>query len=370
MKRIFLTIIVILFGYSGCFSQTTKNVLFLIPLRSNDIAQADISQLKDQHDIERLFSRSLIGFWEGAQIALEEISAEGYSVNVIVRDITDDLSLLQNTLNSNYLPQNIDLIIAPVYGKMFPYIAEFAKEHKIPTVNPFAKKEDIVKDNPYIYKLYPTATNRAQYLAEHYPHSNIILWQSPNPSKNQNENNEYESYFTEHQIPYTIIMDSVSIAPSLSSTRENIVISCKTGKNSYQKSIHKILNNRIKQNFIWIIPEEWMHSADINFENFSGLDIRFFTNYFVDSKDEKVQVFNYNFIERYHNIPTIETFAYQGYDVTNFFVRLICNDFNIPQNISPLSYEFQMRNVPGGGYENVKTRFIRMQDLNLQEIKE
>ena len=261
-------------------------------------------------------------------------------------------------------------------GTATHYVADVRFEYEGETItgsvegDPFAKKEDIVEDNPYIYKLYPTATNRAQYLAEHYPHSNIILWQSPNPSKNQNENNEYESYFTEHQIPYTIIMDSVSIASSLSSTRENIVISCKTGKNSYQKSIHKILNNRIKQNFIWIIPEEWMHSADINFENFSGLDIRFFTNYFVDSKDEKVQVFNYNFIERYHNIPTIETFAYQGYDVTNFFVRLICNDFNIPQNISPLSYEFQMRNVPGGGYENVKTRFIRMQDLNLQEIKE
>lgn len=345
-------------------------MLFLLPLNSAEIAGTDISQIQNQHDINRIFGKTLIGFWEGAQIALDELSAEGYNVNVIVRDITDDIDILQSILKNNYLPQNIDLIIAPVYGKMFPHIAAFAKEHKIPTVNPFAKKNDIVEDNPYIYKLYPTAQSRPQYIAEHYPNSNIILWQSANPSKKHSEEDEYETYFTEHDIAFRKIMDSTSIAPYLSSTKQNIVINNKSAQNSYKNCIGKILNANKLHSFKWIIPEEWLQANDINFDNLSGLDIAFFTNYYVDKKSEAVEVFTYKFIERFHNIPLIETFAFQGYDVTNFFIRLICNDFNIPHNITPLSFEFQMRNVPQGGFENVKTRFIEMDNLNLQEIKE
>lgn len=358
MKRVVLYFCIIL-GMSGGFAQESKEVLFLIPFNPKGTTHFEVTHTTKSQKISQAFSTSLVGFWEGALLALDDINLDGYAVRAIVRDATHDTNRLKEILNQH---KEVDLIIAPVYGNMFPYIADFAQENKIPTVNPFARKRSIAEENPYIYKLHPAETAPAQYIAQHYANHNIILW----THHSQENMDNYKTYFNENNIAYTIA-DSLPIQNYLSATQRNIIISPKGSPDIYKKYIQEMMNLNHK-NLTWIIPEEWLHHKDINFDNWAEIDIAFFSNYFIDKYSEEVEIFYYNFVHRFGHIPTIETFAFQGYDVTNFFVRMICNDFNIPTDITPLSYDFQMQHIPHGGYENQKIRHIKMKQFQLLEV--
>ena len=147
MKRILIVIIATMFAVAPLSAQ--KNILFLLPLDADKVAQTEIENIRYQQDIENLFGRTLIHFWEGAQIAISELGDEGNDFNVIVRDV-NDAAKLEHVLDEPGT-KNVSLIIAPLYGKLFPTVAEYGRKHKIPVVNPFSSRHDIIEGNPYVY---------------------------------------------------------------------------------------------------------------------------------------------------------------------------------------------------------------------------
>lgn len=341
-----------------------KNILFLLPLDAERTEQTELETINFQHDIDNVFGKTLIHFWEGAQIAISELGDEGNDFHVIVRDVTD-ATKLEQVLSEPGI-KKVDLIIAPVYGKLFPSVAEFGREHKIPVVNPFTSRHDIIERNPYIYKASPSLSSRAAYLCNHHPGANIILWTSDLQASNEAE--IYYNYFTEHNIAFKTVADSNFFGSALDRTKENIVITCFHNAQFVNKAMIKILQSNRLPDFVWIIPEEWLFMDEFNIDNMNGLDVNYFANYFADDAAEHTQVFNYKYGERFHSLPSIHNYAYQGYDITKFFISMILNDYRTPK-IETIAYDFQFKRFEKGGFENMKVRFFHLDNHEFKEVK-
>lgn len=362
MKRILVFIIAVCIASLPASAQ--KSILFLLPLDAEKAAQADIENINSQQDIDNIFGKTLIHFWEGAQIAITELGDEGNDFNIIVRDVTDTNKL--ERILEEAEEQKVDLIIAPLYGKLFPTVAEFGHRHKIPVVNPFSSRHDIIEGNPYIYKANPALTSRAAYLCNHHPGANFILWTSNSHPTYDAE--AYQTYFNDHQIDYRSVSDSLFFGNQLSHTRENVVIACFNNTQAFSNAMTQILQSTHLPAFTWVIPEGWTLMDEFNIDNMNGLDVNYFTSYFADETDEHTQVFNYKYGERFHCLPSIQNYAYQGYDIAKFFISLILNDYRTP-DIKPIAYDFQFKRIEKGGFENVKARLIHLQNYEFKEVK-
>lgn len=362
MKKILIFTIAICLAAVPVMAQ--KNILFLLPLEADKAAQTDIENINSQQDIDNIFGKSLIHFWEGAQIAISELGDEGYDFHVIIRDVIDANKL--NNVLEEFEHQKIDLIVAPLYGKMFPTVAEFGHKHKIPVVNPFTTRHDIIEGNPYIYKANPSLSARAAYLYKQHPEANFILWM--NDTRASLDAEAYQTYFDENNITYHKVPDSIFFGTYLSPARENIVIACFNNAQSFSNGMTKILQSSKLPDFMWVIPEGWILLDEFNIENMNGLNVNYFASYFADDADEHTQVFNYKYGERFHCMPSVRNYAYQGYDIAKFFISMILNDYRTP-NIEPIAYNFQFKRIDKGGFENVKARLIHLQNYDFKEVK-
>ncbi|MBO7630422.1 MAG: hypothetical protein J6S87_10895 [Bacteroidales bacterium] len=362
MKRILFFILVL--SLAAVPASAQKSILFLLPLDANKAAQTNIEEINNQQDIENLFGRTLIHFWEGAQIAISELGDEGYDFRVIVRDVTD-ATKLEQVLGEPDM-HKVDLIIAPVYGKLFPIVAEFGHQHKIPVVNPFTSRHDIIEGNPYIYKANPSLEARAAYLCDHYPGANFILWMGD--TLTTPDATVYQNYFNDKHITYHKVPDSTFFGDHLSHTKDNVVITCFNNAQFLNKGMTKLLQTNKLPHFTWIIPEEWPLMDEFNIDNMNGLNVNYFASFFADDAEEHTQVFNYKYGERFHCLPSVRNYAYQGYDIAKFFISLILNDYRTP-DIPTIAYEFKFKRIEKGGFENRKARFIHLQNYEFKEVK-
>ena len=178
-KKIVLCFLLALFAFSLSAQPTEerKTVLFLIPFYTHDYTGNASAAVQSSQDIYSVNSFLLMGFWAGAQIALEEYDEQNVPLNVIVKDVTEDEASLRAIMENERLMRDVDLIVGPFFSKTFLVAAEYAKRYGIPIVNPFTNRTDILTDNNYVYKVMPSLETKPIsliYAAENYPGYKII----------------------------------------------------------------------------------------------------------------------------------------------------------------------------------------------------
>ncbi len=334
---------------------TEKKVLYLLA--------TDAMKLSGEDEIATLdaFNGSVVGFWCGAQLALEEMDNGGESngLQVIVRDVNarDTAKLMQ--LFSQPDIQDVDLIIAAVPKNIFPLVAHFAYQRKIRTINPFSTSSDIVTNNSYVYKLMPSNLSHPIVVNSYFPGDNLILWyESGNP-----ELAVYEKVFSDKNIAYRKVEASQPLTPFLSHSKNNVVIAL----TSKSKNYHSACPALGSQQVTWIIPEQVALDNDFDARIFQDKPVYFFSNCFFDPNSEAYKVFQYNYFNRFGALPTLESFATQGYDVTRYFVGDLRNHRCAFER--PISYSFRFIQKENGGYENFGARLVQFTNLTYKIIQ-
>lgn len=345
-----------------------KTILFLIPFYSNKYDSQVLSNVKDCDDLKTIGAFQLMGFWAGAQVALDEFNAENVHLNVIVKDITDSETKLRSIMENKALMEKVDLIVGPFFSKQFSIAAQYAKTYKIPIVNPFTTRIDILKDNEYVYKLMPTLETRAStvaFMADMYPKHQIILY--ADSAKSAKEYEAYTKYFRANNIKFKTVSLQKPIVPELISDGQNIVVVLTSESAKMLMMSRDLIFKSDLENLTLIVPEEWLDVATYDIEYYSKLNIHFFSDYYVDNKSEKVQVFIHNYTSKFSAPPTLDAFSYQGYDATRYFVSALFNDMDLDRvKTETIGYHFSFDKVPAGGYENINTTFLEVKENEIQ----
>jgi len=369
MKKKLLAVVISLLCLLGnAQSKDEVTILYLLPFHLNE--GVNYASFRNSAEINQVRQFEMMGFWLGAKLALQEYEYVNIEINVIVRDAVTSAWCLNAILNDNNLMENVDIIIGPFYGSLFSLAAEFAKEHKIIIVNPFSTRFDFVENNPYVYKLTPPFLSRPEMIAQFFlddpSEYNIILWSD---SAKTPELQAYRYYFKEHGINFREVR-YLNIPQNI--RKKNLIIAFFDEPTRVIHGVHTLINKDIQntavQNII-VVPEQWLAVSELTEDFFNLSHLYFFTNYFVDENNEAAQQFQSDYIFYYEAPAELAAYSYQGYDVTRYFIDLYFADFDHDKvQFQPLSYQFKWEQILDGGFENIKTRFIRVKNLRLEEV--
>ena len=374
MKKTILSIVLLVSIALPAVGQSSlageKTILYLIPFYSKQYDDQAVSRVKESQDMKAINSFQLMGFWAGAQIALDEFNDDNVHLNVIVRDITDNEAKLRSIMEDRELMGRVDLIVGPFFSHTFAVAARYAKEYGIPIVNPFTTRTDILRDNEYVYKLVPSLETRAAtvaFMSDLYPKSQIILY--ADSTKHRKEYSAYVNYFKNNNIPYVFLPQQSNLVSALKSDAKNIVIALTRESAKMLMLSRDLIFKSNLDNLIMVVPEEWLKVPTYDIEYYSKLNIHFFSDYYVDESNEKTQVFIHNYTSKFGVPPTIEAFSFQGYDLTRYFVSALYNDMDLDRvKTETIGYHFSFEKIPDGGYENINAQFLEVDDEGIHNV--
>lgn len=146
------------------------NVALMLPLFL-DYTDEILPEEPDAPTNETARSLQFLPFYEGFRMAVDSMERSGFKVILWVYDVDKDTVKTRNTLESPEMKE-MDLIIGLLYHRNFMIVADFAKNHGIPIVNPITERNDVVKGNPMVVKLRPDPSERASQLARYLASEN------------------------------------------------------------------------------------------------------------------------------------------------------------------------------------------------------
>ena len=367
-EKLFLLLSILITSFYG-YSQNNKEItiLYLLPFHLNEENIAS-SSLRSSADIHQMRQFEMMGFWLSAKMALKEYENTDKTINVIVRDATTDKNALKKILEDSALMAPVDVIIGPFYGALFPTASEYAKNHNLTIINPFSTRYDFVETNPAVYKLTPPFISRPETIAERFlkdpEQYNVILW---GDSTTTIEMQAYKYYFNEHNIKYKEV-HTLAIPQDIRKT--NLIIALFEQQERVIHAVHTLVNqeDEIEYNRIVVVPEKWLSISELTEDFYNISELFYFSNCFVAENSDRVKLFQFDYLYNNEAPADLADYAYQGYDITRYFIDLFFADFNHNEvQFEPLSYKFAWKQIEGGGFENVKTRLIQVKDLELHE---
>lgn len=353
------------------FPQEEKTVLFLIPFYGDVYDEQLTIQVENCDDIDKIPSFKLMGFWNGAQIALSEFDTLRYPLRIIVKDISDNDTKLRALMENKDFMRNVDLIIGPFFSKQFMMAAQYAEKYKIPIVNPFTNRTDILTDNEFVYKLMPSNETRPliiSHIADRYPSRQILIW--TDTTLKTKDPLIFINYFELHQIPYKVIHYDENIINMLKPETQNIILPFCEDDAKIMTLSQQLYTTADLEHLTLIVPESWLKSPLYDVEYYSKLNLHFFSAYHIDYEDEETVVFIDKYKHRFQAPPSLDNFAYQGYDITRFFINLLFNNMDLDRvKTSPIAYSFTLEKIPRGGYENTNIHFMEVKDNEIIPVK-
>lgn len=367
-------------------NKEASSILYLLPLQIN-AEEKDFTDYNSEYDIYADPQFQMLDFWKGAQIALQEYENQDAQLNIIVRDVYMDKHKIQSIFSDTQLMQDVKLIIGPFFASDFAEAAQYAKQLKIPIVNPFSSRTDFLDNNNFVYKVKPSQNAIPQAIHQYFltdDDYNLILWYDENYLSKEGQN--YIDYFTQNNIPFQKITTSTNFTTfcqKFSSNHKDIVIAL-FDEESLVLNQMRLFSNYINpaaedanfiptvdSNIVLIFPYKWLSHPLLDIDFYKLNNLYFFTDAFVDNEDENTLNFQLKYTQQFSSYPNIETFAYQGYDITKYFIGAVLGKFihskNAQKFLTVSRYSFSK--TKNGGYENDAVRLIHIQDIKYQEIK-
>lgn len=271
-----------------------------------------------------------IQFYEGAILALDTLEKLGLKAKIHVYDVSKDVDDTKKLLAKPEM-KNMDLFICVVFTKNFELIADFAKKQGIPVVNAISKRDDIVKDNPMVFKAMPSESSQAEsvvnFLKKKHVRQNVIILRANKYqgvelcSKLHTQiKNLFKTNYPSSRVVY--LNDSLSkLKTSFKAGYENVLISVAENQ-AYIMDLLRVLNNRHDTIRLSVIGmPSWDEMTNLETDLLSKLNVHLVTPLMVDYSDVDTKVF----IQKFHNQFMIEPdeLAFKGYDLSLYFMNAL-----------------------------------------------
>jgi LysM repeat protein len=418
-------------GTSLCYraenKEKTYNIALMIPLFLEEIDSLYVREDQDLSTLVQLKSFKFIQFYEGFKMAVDSMKNQGMNLNLFVYDVDNSSAKTDAVLLTSEL-SSMDLIVGPFYGKSFEKVAAFAKTYNINIVNPLSEREEIIFDNPNVFKVKPSVQTQSDIIAEmipeHFPEDNIILVRhnkykyqqivsflknTINTSRNtriaisnqdlldyikkKDEGNkiyaettvldkaklseypERETFFSNTVKEAIYSEDSIGgIKINLNPVRNNIVIAI-TDQNVFSQELYSQLNKLSSDFPITLIAlPGWKEPEDFESDHLLNLNYHHFTSGIIDASDESVKQWILQYRELFKTDPSHQEYAFDGFDTGFYFLNALFHfghDFgpclsNMSIKLLNTKYIYKQQN--NDGYQNIYWDLCEYKDFNVEKV--
>jgi LysM repeat protein/ABC-type branched-subunit amino acid transport system substrate-binding protein len=357
------------------------NIAFFLPFHAAEAGSIDVEKLV-KGDVQ-FSTKTMVAlqFYEGALLAIDSLKKQHFNAKIFVYDIDDSDSLnILNILKKPELPE-MDLMIGPLYGSSFIPFSKFAREHEIPIVSPFTQVNKILFNNPYVCKVSPSTTlqieQMAGFVVDTFNTQNIILVNTGNPK----DLGFYSAFKTaankglieKGHAPADSIKEALRIEGvqnALSSTKTNVVVLPSNNQSFVTEFISKLNVMKEKHDIVLFGLQNWNSYDNLDLDYLNNLSFHMPANNFVDYDNGFAKQFIKTYRDRYKAEP--ENYAYQGFDVTYYFLNALQKDGKAFMNNLSLNRQngietnFKFEQFPSdSGFENRYVYILKYKDYKL-----
>lgn len=352
-------------------------VSLMMPLHLDQIEEISTTKF----DVEQRGKKSykqfeFIEFYEGVRLALDELAAQGISVELNVVDVSTNTSAAVEEAFSSHNVAQSDFVVALLFREAFDKAAELARQAGIYIVNPMATRSEICAENSFMVKVQPSvesqvATVLANMKAER-PNGHLYIIHGGSSSEKPLIEELKRQLAESKDIKYTLFnwSQNSKLASTLKSTPNCHVLSVYDQKTDQMRVYVSNLLNRlsaIKTDSPTLYSfSDWTRDyGDIDLAQLQLLNYHTFSLSWDMTNSVHVE-FLKSFRNTYGSEPT-STLAATGYDLMKYIVNGLHrrnSDFWSHPMASPSSLlhplHFSRRQA---GLENDQPQLFRMESL-------
>jgi LysM repeat protein len=285
-------------------------------------------------------SIDFVEMYEGILLAADTLRSMGLDVNIYAYDIQSDTIELSRLINSGKL-ENMDLIIGPVYSNNLAKVSAYARESGIPVVSPVPLfNSSVLNGNPTLFMANSSLEVAQKALAKkisEFADKNIVFIHSDSLGVDEDVKRFKSLIITEltNWVPYEEIKfkeflffsrsafdnDSINrLSHALSNQTENIIIIASEDAPVISETIMDVHGLSKKYNVKVFGYPVMRDLENLDPRYFFDLDLFLFTPFWIDYTRNDVKQFNADFRMKFMTQPSEISFAWQGYDLTYFFL--------------------------------------------------
>ncbi len=313
-------------------SKKEINVAMFLPLFYENIDELSFNQYNIAEKRSKSYKCfSYISFYEGARIALNRLENEGYKVVLHVFDVEENNTDKTHKALQYEQMKNMDFLIALVFKNSFDLISSFARENKIPLVNPMSPNMEILQ-NEYVFKIQPDDISNAQtimkYIQEKHPQANVIVLYENDKNKTSLIN-WYKDNIASYTSSWTIInygKNANKLKTYLKPSSNNIFINLIEKSNNDDKVFANALIKKLfgfsSYKITLFAPFEWLDYNNIDYSMMEKVDYHFTLTYLNDYSNPNFVDFVKEYRKHFKTEPD-KFYAALGYDIMLYFIDAI-----------------------------------------------
>lgn len=331
-------------------------------------------------------NNNYMDFYSGALLALRDLK-KGYFIDNVELNLIDfsKYKTSEELIISGEL-DNSQLIIGPISTQDLAPISTYSLENKIPLVSPLdTRTELLVNTNPYLF-IFPSSYETTQ--------DNLIN------SITTDDSTEVSLIFERGTLESKMLQSTLEKMNKSQIPYDTLSYGILEGRNIYPRLVSVV--NTLKHNKVMIASENeafvsdvlrnlyLVHTTDttsievyglpklrhfeiIQLEYYHIMNLHLNLTYNIDYNTQEVKSFIQDFRDAFRVEPT--PFAYQGYDITTYFVSALLEyGVSFPKYIEnhkkPL-LQSNIKFIPSsetGGFKNIGTKAIRFnKDWSISE---
>ena len=314
------------------------NVALIMPFVSENVDTIRMNRLLDGSSQLPIYTQILTEFYQGAMVALDSLEKKGVKVDLHLYNITSagDTSAYQmDSILKAPGFANSNLIIGPPSTVHFKIVARYAAQHHIPIVSPIVADNAILQGNTYTSKVAPSSLTEiermADYVTGHYMKANIILLHHRDAA----DEVYFEAFKKRFKTDVLIYdeKDSVSVADysdnleilghKILDNKNNVIVVPYQGASFVSKLVNKLANSKYADNDSIVLfgMHNWLSNDNLDMADLDTLNFHFPSNDYVNYSDSCTKGFIRTYRNDYYTEPSY--YAYQGFDITYFYVGLL-----------------------------------------------
>ena len=366
------TIPVVECGKTGILPSYTVALMIPFYLERADI----IDTANTDNSVSTYQSLLFIQFYEGIRQALDSLDRAGLSLKIYTYDVTEDAQSTEAILKKPEFA-SVNLIIGPLFSKSFQLVANWAKQHAVPIINPFTNQYDLIKDNPFAFKLNTSFQSETKQMIDFvettYPDCNLLIVHNDKEKELADSLKKYADAEVAHKNSKINVFKvdyskewMAGVTKNLSDANVNVIITLIDGE-AFVSSYLRNLNELAYQHKIVLFAEKtWEDYSSLDVEYLMNLNTHIYSNSFINYQDTITQHFVLNFRDNYKTDPNF--YAFQGYDIMLYFGYALKHyGKSFPSclnkyNPNLLETTFKFKKIDGGGYENVVGTIYRYEN--------
>jgi len=289
---------------------------------------------------------SFLAFYQGAMMAVDQLTKSGMQVKLFVYDTEKSSANIESLVKKpEFL--SLDLLIGPVYPENQRVISELSAKNSIPMVSPLSTDDKYAKTNPWYFQVNPVKKLRieatANYILREFPNETITFLEGGSGSA---ETRQIREYLVEKRgaaeatgnltRTYNIWSRGTGeLESQLSADKPNILVMAELNEVSVSVAMNRLTLISKKYPVILVGVQEFTRMQSIETENLHSVNLRYLSTYFVNYNLPEVSTFVENFKGEFGTEPSL--FAFQGYDVTTFFLSSLHKQERLPRTLATTS---------------------------------